>query len=487
MQAGDAGAGSHSAPGPRHSNLPRGFQLRRLVEVGGMLLIFLLIFRTVAAEPYGVPTGSMAPALFGNHKSGTCPRCGYPVRVGYREDSPGGPDLSHARCPNCGFDDLQLERMPVCPGDHLLVNKNVFSWRRPRRWEMAVFRCPVEEGKAFVKRVVGLPGEAVQVRDGDLYIDGELARKSLAEFKALRVPVFDNNYQPAEGWRSRWVPEPARGAATLEGTRLRLDGTAYPDDWQWLVYQNWHLDESKAYPVLDEYTYNGSDAGRRPEAVHDFMLECDVELVRGTGAVALGVTDGEEQMIAEVPAGTHPESACLFASPLADPSGRTLHRTVPAVMLEPGRRYHLELAFVDRRATLTLDGKVLCTPLDRPAADGRQPVERPVRVGARGAEVLFDNIRIFRDVHYTESGPHGVKSAVRLGAGQYFVLGDNSPNSDDNRFWSDAQDRPMPVPESSFLGKPFLVHMPSRMVSWDGFGQHWQYQVIDWNRIRWLR
>ena len=112
---------------------------------------------------------------------------------------------------------------------------------------------------------------------------------------------------------------------------------------------------------------------------------------------------------------------------------------------------------------------------------------RPVRLGARGADVRVHHFRLFRDVHYTAAGRHGVRAPVRLGAGEYFVLGDNSPSSEDSRFWSDAEGRPVPVPEVNLLGKPFLVHMPSRRVEWDALGRHWQYQGLDWGRVRWLR
>jgi signal peptidase I len=456
------------------------------VEAIALLLIALLIFRTVGAEPYGVPTGSMAPTLLGHHKSVTCPRCGYPVIVGVRDQPEGGE--SRAVCPNCGCDDLHLDSAPVCRGDHLLVNKNVYSWRKPRRWEMAVFRCPIEEGRAFVKRVIGLPGEAVQIRDGDIYIDGEIARKTLAEFKAVRILVFDNNYQPApDGWRSRWQLDPRRGPATLEGTRLRLDGLPYPEEWQWLVYRHWSLDDYKARAIRGEYTYNGQEGSRQTAPVHDFMLECDVEVVRGEGAVAFAVTDGSERIVAEVRVGESPDLTRLCGTAVtAVAPCETVYRTAPGLSLNPGKMHHVELAFVDRRASFTVDGELAFAPVDRPPVEKRPPVDQPVRVGVRGVEVLIDNVRIFRDIHYTGTGSHGSHAPVRLGAGQYFMLGDNSPNSDDSRFWSDADDKPVPVPERNFLGKPFLVHMPSRIVNWDVFGRHLEYQAIDWGRIRWL-
>jgi signal peptidase I len=104
-----------------------------------------------------------------------------------------------------------------------------------------------------------------------------------------------------------------------------------------------------------------------------------------------------------------------------------------------------------------------------------------VKVGTTGVDAVVRHFRLFRDVHYTEAGDHGVRAPVRLGADEYFVLGDNSANSDDSRFWPEPA-----VPEANFLGKPFLVHWPSRSLTWDGLGRHWQYQGLDWGRVRWL-
>jgi signal peptidase I len=457
-----------------------------LLHTAGLFLIGLLIFRSVGAEPYGVPTGSMAPTLLGNHKMVVCPRCGYEVTVGHRDDVPSERGDPHAECPNCGFYDLRLEDVSVSRGDHLLVNKNVFSWRKPRRWEMVVFRCPTAEEKAFVKRIVGLPGEAVQIRGGDIYIDGEIARKTLDECKAVRIPVFDNNYQPAQGWGCRWLAEPEQTRSPVEGTQLRLNA-ADSAEWRWLTYQHRNLDEPKVRAVTDEYSYNGSETSRRSEPVHDFMLECDVEVIRGSGSVAFDITDGLEMVSAELPSGADGGGSRLLIGPRREQSKASPARTAPALCLRTGSKHHIEHAFVDRRAILAVDGALAFAPLDRQAVEQRPLVERPVRIGASGVELVVSNVRIFRDVHYTDAGIHAVRSPVHLGAGEYFMLGDNSPNSDDNRFWSNPQDGPMPVPEKNLLGKPFLVHMPSRIARWEGFGQLWEYQALDWQRIRWLR
>ena len=70
-----------------------------------------------------------------------------------------------------------------CNGDRVLVQKFLYDFRRPRRWEVAVFHFPQEPTQAYVKRVVGLPGESVQLSSGDVYIDGKIARKSSQELR----------------------------------------------------------------------------------------------------------------------------------------------------------------------------------------------------------------------------------------------------------------------------------------------------------------
>jgi signal peptidase I len=61
-------------------------------------------------------------------------------------------------------------------GDYIIVDKAVYRSRPPRRGDIVVFRYPVDERRDFVFRIVGMPGETLQLRGGRLVIDGrELA------------------------------------------------------------------------------------------------------------------------------------------------------------------------------------------------------------------------------------------------------------------------------------------------------------------------
>src|SRR5438270_3132866 len=69
-------------------------------------------------------------------------------------------------------------------GERLLVNKLVYykfqsvSWGHIERGDIVVFWFPNDPDKSYVKRVIGLPGETVEVRSGHIYIDGSELQES---------------------------------------------------------------------------------------------------------------------------------------------------------------------------------------------------------------------------------------------------------------------------------------------------------------------
>ncbi|CAH0122128.1 MULTISPECIES: signal peptidase I [unclassified Paenibacillus] len=57
-------------------------------------------------------------------------------------------------------------------GERLIVNKLLYDFRMPQRGEVVVFHVP-DEGRDFIKRVIGLPGDTVKVEGDDVYVNGE--------------------------------------------------------------------------------------------------------------------------------------------------------------------------------------------------------------------------------------------------------------------------------------------------------------------------
>jgi signal peptidase I len=79
-------------------------------------------------------------------------------------------------------------------GDHLLVNKFVFGptasspetrflpVREPRRGDIVVFKYPDEPERDFIKRVIGLPGETLELRNKKVYVNGQPLAESYVHF-----------------------------------------------------------------------------------------------------------------------------------------------------------------------------------------------------------------------------------------------------------------------------------------------------------------
>ena len=59
------------------------------------------------------------------------------------------------------------------PGDRVLVNRAVYHLREPHRGDVVVFLYPHDPSVVFIKRIVGVPGDVLEVRDGRLYVNGE--------------------------------------------------------------------------------------------------------------------------------------------------------------------------------------------------------------------------------------------------------------------------------------------------------------------------
>eukprot|EP00913_Durusdinium_trenchii_P008820 g8286.t1 len=250
---------------------------RQVIDALVCLALAVILVRGFLAEGYMISTGSMAPTLPGFHKRVTCPTCRFEFAVGVApsKDSmalePGLSGFSRRRasayqsteiedqtspqadeslqesvvCPNCGQHSIDISGIARNQGDQLLVHKNAYSFLSPHRWEVVVFRNPSRPAQAYVKRIVGMPGETVAIRHGDVFIDGEIQRKDIARQRAMRILVYDHDFEPQNDadWAPRWLPEQANsdwkrdGAAFVRQNHENL-GSA-KQEISWVKYRHW--------------------------------------------------------------------------------------------------------------------------------------------------------------------------------------------------------------------------------------------------------
>ena len=60
----------------------------------------------------------------------------------------------------------------IMTGDRIFGNCLAYLFEEPERFDIVIFKYPDDESQRFIKRVIGLPGETVEIREGKVYIDG---------------------------------------------------------------------------------------------------------------------------------------------------------------------------------------------------------------------------------------------------------------------------------------------------------------------------
>ncbi len=432
--------------------------LRRVVESAVLLAIVGIMASEFLVEgwlaPIVVSSGSMATTILGPHRQARCPECGMEFVVDAVDAGQTTGDAASAQpgtplmavCPNCGHRGIKLDQT-IIGGDRLIVNRSAFLLRQPRRWELALFRCPEVPSDYCVKRIVGLPGETVEIRDGEVFIDAEIARKSLAIQRDMAVLVHDTAWTTADvNLPNRWSPSSA-ASWTQTGAGWQILGSSQAADAPaWLDYVHWRRlpgqAEVRESPILDEDGYNQT-VSRQLNRTSDLMLVCQLSAA-GTGTLLVKVQAAPQPFqIAIAPAkgrvsllqaGKEVRTARMNATELADP--------VEIVVSTFGRQ--IVLAINDR--------EIIEFPFGT-NGDSTQTTSTPFSIGANNLDVRISRLQIWRDIYYTPPR-RALGSTVRqLGADEYFVLGDNSPISRDSRSWTGGG----PVSASLLIGPPLAI------------------------------
>jgi signal peptidase I len=109
-----------------------------------VIVMVVLLIRVFVAQAYNIPSGSMKPTLL--------------------------------------------------VGDFILVNKLVYRFSEPKRGDIVVFKYPIDPNIDFIKRIVALPGEQVEVRNNQVFINGKplpLIEVGRGEENGVRKVIYE--------------------------------------------------------------------------------------------------------------------------------------------------------------------------------------------------------------------------------------------------------------------------------------------------------
>ena len=221
--------------------------------IDSVVVAFVLafVFRAFLVEAFIIPTGSMAPTLYGAHATIVCEDCGTEFAYGLKDSSiPAGlGDVkpSHkAICPNCNHPNTTLKtndrKRNYEKGDRILVFKWPFSFgsSRPgaKRWDVVVFKNPANGSQNYIKRLVGMPGEVLMIVDGDIYTvpTDQLSQGTLRTLDLSRREKYELRTEARKG-PMRSLPQPVFDEIIKRMTITRKTPLAQEALW-FRVYDN---------------------------------------------------------------------------------------------------------------------------------------------------------------------------------------------------------------------------------------------------------
>ena len=148
--------------------------------VVAMLLAFAI--RVFVVQAFKIPSGSMIPTLLiGDHILVS--------KLSYGLQWP----------TDCK---LQWNFPPV----NCYTSTNVMPFGKPQRGDVIVFRFPEDEEKDFIKRIVGTPGDTVQIRNKQIFVNGELL-DDRAFTQRIDPGIIDSTINPRDNFGPVTVPE----------------------------------------------------------------------------------------------------------------------------------------------------------------------------------------------------------------------------------------------------------------------------------------
>ncbi len=303
-------------------------------------------------------------------------------------------------------------------GDRIMVTKYYFALDPVQRYDVVVFKFPLNPTRNFIKRVTGLPGEDLCIFRGNLYA---APTGSGREFELQRKPLRVQRSIWQDAWPS--VPDVLQDRATFDKC-FTIDGS------------------DSGIRVADGALRNNASSPTsrfRAERIADLdgtritEVLWDGELLLGEGA---GTFDVEIR---------HDWGNFRLRLGGPDPAIEWGERKVPLAGAEfaPGRPRRVEFFVADGAAVALLDGKVaaelvfqtLWDKEDRDETDG-------LSFGSTNRQFQVSKLRIGRDVHYkSKDGPSDPRALRRskplsIPKGSYFMMGDNVCRSHDSRAWT---------------------------------------------------
>ncbi|MFT5300585.1 MAG: signal peptidase I [Mariniblastus sp.] len=402
--------------------------VRETIESIIVAIVLALMFRAYEAEAFIIPTGSMAPSLQGQHMDLECEQCGFQCRAEASKEAPSSADrdtVSRVYCPICLYEtkiDRRKNRNHKSNnGDRILVNKFVYDFQEPERYDVIVFKNPNNGKQNYIKRLIGLPGDNILIENGDVYVLEDLGsgkygkritRKSAEKLRHVLQVVDDTDHVGKKlakvSWPSRWQSFDGIGnwKPNFRNEKWIFE-SAESSGENWLRYRHFQPHKSDWSTILDDelperyrnrlpagqliddkYGYNdliyrndkkevfrgnqrgwedvsAEDVNRGTHWVGDIGLECQVEIQSTSGKLLLDLVEGGAHLICEIDVATGKatlrcdDSTVETKVTFRDSADKEVSQPSGQTRIQGPGKYRIEFVNADDRLNLWVNNKLI--------------------------------------------------------------------------------------------------------------------------------
>ena len=311
--------------------------------------------------------------------------------------------------------------------------KYMYNFAPPQPWDVVVFKNPQDNHENYIKRLIGLPGETIEIVHGDVFVsygpdpNRYIRRKTPSAQEAMWQIVFDNDYRLDPDYRNfgnapSWVKSGAErgGPWNLQAN----DGRCFVFDPKGDASPAEVFLQADPAVFRPTYGYNSQGGAYSDEHVSDPRVDVCTDLklsavlmpgAEGPSTVTLKLSSFGNEFEAEFHTDGTVSLTCV-SSDLLEGRVSKPGRVAPFV---PGKGRTIALTNVDFRAGLWVDGRCVVETTDEeypcpvgPNVPGRfyrglarqieTQVEPPrVRISAQGARCELRHVALHRDEYYT--------------------------------------------------------------------------------------
>ncbi len=440
--------------------------VRETIESIIVAVMLALMFKAYEAEAYIIPTGSMAPTLRGEHFDIACEQCGHVYQTNCSNKRN---DVRNTFCPICRYRTVLKPEMlsdhNSFDGDRILVNKFIYDFAEPVRWDVIVFKNPRNAKQNYIKRLCGLPNESLLIENGDLFTfdsrtesfnQRRIARKSPRKIRAMMQLVDDSQHigskLAAASWPLRWTTIDSSESlpnwtnSNPPSLSYSIDGTK-TSEVRWLRYRHlmphiddWDILTSGELPdrlapivsgkevgaglVRDHYSYNELVEQRSPGMstevsgfhwVGDLGVEAWVDIQSDTGTLLLETTEGGIHFVCQIDIATGEASLNTSDSNVkfVDTNRASVGRPMSQTKIRGRGKHRVFLMNADDRLFVWIDDRALVfgglpfqdyerTVPSVPTYSDADPGDSlPLGIGCQSAQLQVSRIKVWRDVYYT--------------------------------------------------------------------------------------